>query len=76
MPVDRHFGGAVNEITQKVAHHEAVFVGVNEQVLNLPDQQALLRQIAPSLFDRHHYIGESANHIVQVTGVAYDSQTL
>ncbi len=76
IPIDRHFGGTVNEIAQKLNHHEDVFVGVNAQALNLPDSHSLLGHAASNLFDPHHYVTQPANHIVQVTGIEYDPHTL
>jgi len=75
VPVDRHFGGTVNEIAQKLHHHEEVFVGVNAQALNLPDAHSALGHAAPNLFDPQRYAHQPADHIVQVTGVECDRQT-
>lgn len=76
VPVESHFGGTIAEIENKLAHHEQVFVGVNSQVEWLPDRESLLGQVAPNLFDPHHFAGQPANHIVQLIGVEVDSHTL
>ncbi len=76
VPVESHFGGTIAEIENKLAHHEQVFVGVNSQVEWLPDRESLLGQVAPDLFDPHHFAGQPANHIVQIVGVECDPQTL
>jgi hypothetical protein len=70
--VEHHYGGDINEIAHQLSQHEEVFVGVNSDIINLPDHNSILGQAAPDLFDPRHYQGVEANHIVQVTGLEID----
>lgn len=72
IPVEHHHGATIDEISHKLIQGEQVFVGVNSTIEWLPDNNSILGQIAPDLFDPSHYQGAAANHIVQVIGVEID----
>ena len=71
VPVEKHFGGSLAEIAEKIANGEHVMVSVNAQIANVPDSQSFLGSLSSKMLDStvQNQNNQVANHVEEVIGI-------
>jgi hypothetical protein len=69
VPVEKHFGGSLAEIAEKIANGEHVMVSVNAQIANVPDSQSILGSLSSQILDSTVQNNQVANHVEEVIGI-------